>query len=59
MISAKELREQSKSLNILYAEDEAMLRDSMKTTLEKLFGNVLWRLMVKKLLRFLKKKILT
>ncbi|MEA1981995.1 MAG: response regulator [Campylobacterota bacterium] len=40
MISAKELREQSKPLNILYAEDEAMLRDSMKATLEKFFGKV-------------------
>jgi len=40
MISAKELKEQSQSLNILYVEDEAMLRDSMKVTLEKLFRNV-------------------
>ena len=40
MISAKELREQSRSLNVLYAEDEVMLRDSMKLTLEKLFGKV-------------------
>jgi len=40
MISAKELKDQSKSLNILYAEDEAMLRDSMQATLNKLFQNV-------------------
>ena len=40
MISAKELKEQSSTLTILYAEDEAMLRDSMKIILEKLFGHI-------------------
>ena len=40
MISAKDLKELSSSLNILYAEDETMLRESMQTTLSKLFKNV-------------------
>jgi len=40
MINLKELKELSSTLNILYAEDEAMLRDSMQSTLEKLFKNV-------------------
>jgi len=39
MITAKDLRELSSPLNILYAEDENMLRESMVTTLEKLFQN--------------------
>lgn len=39
MISAKELRIQASSLNILYAEDEAILRDSMQSSLSKLFKN--------------------
>ena len=40
MVNAKSLRELSSSLNILYAEDEAILRDSMKNILGKLFQNV-------------------
>jgi len=40
MISLKELKELSSTLNILYAEDEAILRDSMQSMLEKLFKNV-------------------
>jgi len=40
MISAKELKELSSSLNILYAEDEEMLRESMQITLAKLFKNI-------------------
>ena len=40
MISLKELKELSSTLNILYAEDEAILRDSMQSILEKLFKNV-------------------
>ena len=40
MINAKDLKEQSSRLNILYAEDEAMLRESMEITLSKLFKNV-------------------
>jgi len=38
--SAKDLKELSNSLSILYAEDEEMLRDSMQSTLGKLFKNV-------------------
>lgn len=40
MIVAKDLKELSSSLNILYAEDEQMLRDGMQSTLEKFFKNV-------------------
>ena len=40
MLSAKDLKELSSTLNILYAEDEKMLRESMQTTLSKLFKNV-------------------
>ena len=39
MISAKELKEYSGSLNILYVEDEQMLRDGLESTLSKLFKN--------------------
>jgi len=39
MINAKYLKELSSSLNILYAEDESILRESMLRTLEKLFQN--------------------
>lgn len=39
MISAKDLKELSGSLNVLFAEDEAMLRDSMQSTLNKFFKN--------------------
>ena len=39
MITAKELRSITQSLNILYAEDEAMLREDLQTTLSKLFAN--------------------
>lgn len=39
MVNAKDLKEQAGSLNILYVEDEAMLRDSMQNTLEKFFKN--------------------
>jgi len=40
MISAKDLKIETSSLNILYAEDEEMLREGMKRTLTKLFQNV-------------------
>lgn len=40
MISAKDLKEVSGDLTLLFAEDEAMLRESMKGTLEKLFKRV-------------------
>lgn len=40
IISAKELKEQSGSLNVLYAEDEEILRESMQSTLSKLFKKV-------------------
>ena len=39
MISAKDLRELSSSLNILYAEDEQIIRDGMQSTLQKFFKN--------------------
>ena len=39
MINAKELKEYSGGLNILYAEDEQMLRDGMESSLSKLFQN--------------------
>jgi len=39
MISAKDLKELSSSLTILYAEDENILRESMAETLKKLFKN--------------------
>jgi len=39
MISLKDLKALSSSLNILFVEDEEMLRDSMRGTLEKLFKN--------------------
>jgi len=37
MISAKDLRGVASSLNVLYAEDEAILRDGLESTLSKLF----------------------
>ena len=40
MLSAKDLKEQSKSLNILYVEDEKILREGMQMTLGKLFQNL-------------------
>ena len=40
-ISAKDLKELSSNLTILYAEDEEILRDSMQVTLEKLFKKTL------------------
>ncbi|MEA1955374.1 MAG: response regulator [Campylobacterota bacterium] len=39
MISVKELKELSKDQNILYAEDEEIIRDGMQNTLSKLFKN--------------------
>lgn len=39
-ITAKDLREVASSLNILYAEDEEILRDGMQSSLAKLFANV-------------------
>ena len=39
MIGAKELQSVAIDLNILYVEDEAILRDSLKSTLSKLFKN--------------------
>lgn len=39
MTGAKELKELTSALNILYAEDEAMLRESMQNTLGKFFKN--------------------
>ena len=41
IISAKDLKELSSHLTILYAEDEEILRDSMQLTLEKLFKKTL------------------
>ena len=40
-INAKDLKEVSHTLTILFAEDEEILRDSMKLTLEKFFQKVL------------------
>ena len=40
MVTAKDLKELSSSLNILYAEDEKILRDSMVPILEKFFKSV-------------------
>jgi YesN/AraC family two-component response regulator len=40
VISAKDLKERSGSLNIAYAEDEEMLREGLQSTLSKLFKNV-------------------
>jgi len=40
MIGAKELRELSSGLSIVYAEDEKMLRENLHETLSKLFGTV-------------------
>jgi len=40
MTSVKELRELSKLYTVLYPEDEAMLRESMQKTLEKIFKHV-------------------
>ncbi len=40
-ISAKDLKAVSNKLTILYAEDEEILRESMKTTLEKFFKKTL------------------
>ncbi|MEA3229015.1 MAG: response regulator [Campylobacterota bacterium] len=39
MVTGRDLREQSKNLNVLYAEDEDILRESMQTTLKKIFKN--------------------
>ncbi|MEA2100482.1 MAG: response regulator, partial [Campylobacterota bacterium] len=39
MITAKDLKELSSSVNILYAEDEQMLRDGMESSLKKFFKN--------------------
>jgi YesN/AraC family two-component response regulator len=39
-VSAKELRELSSTLNILYVEDEEILREAMQNTLSKLFMSV-------------------
>ena len=39
-VSAKDLRAVSSTLNVLYAEDEAILRDAMQSSLEKLFAKV-------------------
>ena len=39
MISAKDLKNISSSLNILYAEDEEILRNGMNSSLSKLFKN--------------------
>jgi len=40
MLSAKDLKEQSWCLNILYVEDEEILREGMQMTLGKLFQNL-------------------
>jgi len=40
-VSAKDLKELSSDLTILYAEDEEILRDSMQITLEKFFKKTL------------------
>ncbi|MCD4668790.1 MAG: response regulator [Sulfurimonas sp.] len=40
MVNAKDLKVLSSSLNILYAEDEEILREGMQSTLKKLFKNV-------------------
>ena len=40
VVNAKDLKAVSSTLNVLYAEDEEILRDSMKNTLSKLFANV-------------------
>jgi YesN/AraC family two-component response regulator len=40
LTNAKDLKEQSQNLNVLYAEDEAILRESMQSTLSKFFKNV-------------------
>lgn len=40
MIDAKDVKEFSSKLSILYAEDEEMLRESLQSTLGKLFKNV-------------------
>ena len=40
MAGAKELKELSQNLSILYAEDEEMLRENLQETLSKLFANV-------------------
>ena len=39
-VTAKDLKEISTSLSILYAEDEEILRESMTPTLQKFFANV-------------------
>ncbi|MFT5660771.1 MAG: YesN/AraC family two-component response regulator [Sulfurimonas sp.] len=39
-ITAKDLKEVASSLNILYAEDEEILREGMQSSLSKLFANV-------------------
>ena len=39
MTSAKELKEIASELNVLYAEDEAILREDMQSTFSKLFKN--------------------
>ena len=40
MVNSKDLKEQTKSLNVLYAEDEEILREGMESTLSKFFKNV-------------------
>lgn len=40
MITAKDLKVVASGLNILYAEDEAILRESMQNSLSKFFANV-------------------
>ena len=40
MINAKVLKELAEQYTILYAEDEAMLRDTMTATLQKFFKEV-------------------
>ena len=39
MITAKDLKEVSSSLNVLYVEDEEILRENMQNTFVKLFAN--------------------
>ena len=39
-LSAKDLKGVSSALNVLYAEDEEILRDAMQSSLSKLFANV-------------------
>ena len=39
MITAKDLKGVSSSLNVLYVEDEEILRENMQNTFVKLFAN--------------------